>query len=60
MDDYIKHVKSIAEALSIEKEPVGVKYTDEDLGVEIEKGNYTVCGAIPGGIRGKSHSAFRR
>ncbi|MEA1998833.1 MAG: DUF169 domain-containing protein [Euryarchaeota archaeon] len=46
MEDYIEHVKSIAEALGIEKEPVGVKYTDEAPGVEIEAGNYTVCGAI--------------
>jgi hypothetical protein len=30
MEDYIVHIKSIVEALGIEKEPVGVKYTDED------------------------------
>ena len=53
MEDYIEHVKSIVEALSIEKEPVGVKYTDEDQGVEIEKGNYTVCGAILAASEGK-------
>ena len=44
--EYIEHVKHIAEALGIEKEPVGVKYTDEAPGVEIEAGSYTVCGAI--------------
>jgi uncharacterized protein (DUF169 family) len=53
MEDYIEHVKSIAEALGIEKEPVGVKYTDEDPGVEIEAGNYTVCGAILAASEGK-------
>ena len=53
MDDYIKHVKSIVEALCIEKESVGVKYTDEDPGVEIEAGNYTVCGAILAASEGK-------
>jgi uncharacterized protein (DUF169 family) len=53
MADYIKHVKSIAEALDIEKEPVGVKYTDETSGVEIEAGNYTVCGAILAASEGK-------
>ncbi len=40
MEDYIEHVKSIVEALSIEKEPVGIKYTDEDPGVELEKRSY--------------------
>ena len=53
MEDYTEHVKSIVEALSIEKEPVGVKYTDEDLAVELEKGNYTVCGAILAASEGK-------
>lgn len=53
MEDYIEHIKSIVEALGIEKEPVGVKYTDEDPGVEIEKGNYTVCGAILAASEGK-------
>ena len=37
MEDYIEHIKSIVEALSIEKEPVGIKYTDEDPGVELER-----------------------
>jgi len=53
MEEYIKHVKSIVEALGIEKEPVGVKYTDEDPAVEIEKGSYTVCGAILAASEGK-------
>ena len=53
MEDYIVHIKSIVEALGIEKEPVGVKYTDEDPAVEIEKGSYTVCGAILGASDGK-------
>jgi len=53
MDDYIKHVKTIVDALGIEKEPVGVKYTDEDPRVEIEAGNYTVCGAILAASKGK-------
>ena len=53
MEDYIEHVKTIVEALGIEKEPVGVKYTDEDPGVETEKGNYTVCGAILAASDGK-------
>ena len=46
MDYYIEQVKTIVDALDIEKEPVGIKYTDEDPGVEIKAGNYTVCGAI--------------
>ena len=46
MEKYLEHVKSIAEALCIEKEPVGVKYTDGAPGIEIEAGNYTVCGTI--------------
>ena len=53
MEDYIEHVKSIVEALSIKKEPVGVKYTDEDSGAEIEAGSYTVCGAILAASKGK-------
>ncbi|HUV03125.1 MAG TPA: DUF169 domain-containing protein [Desulfobacteria bacterium] len=46
MDEFIKNVGNIVEALGIEKEPVGVTYTDEDPGVEIEPESYTVCGAI--------------
>ncbi|MBK5190347.1 MAG: DUF169 domain-containing protein [Methanosarcinales archaeon] len=46
MKDYIKNVEDIVEALRTEKEPVGVKYTDKDPGVEIETGSHTVCGAI--------------
>jgi uncharacterized protein (DUF169 family) len=53
LENYIKHVKSIAEALDIEKEPVGVKYTDEAPGVKIEGGNYTVCGAILAASEGR-------
>lgn len=53
MKKYIEHVKNIVEALSIEKEPVGVKYTDEDPVVEIEKGSDTVCGAILATSEGK-------
>ena len=53
MENHIKHVKTIVEALGIEKEPVWVKYTDEDPGVEIEKGNYTACGAILAASEGK-------
>jgi uncharacterized protein (DUF169 family) len=53
MEDYIEHVKTIVEALGIEKESVGVKYTDEDPAVEIEGGNYTVCGAILAASEGK-------
>ena len=53
MEDYIEHVKTIVEALGIEKEPVGVKYTDEDPGVETEEGSYTVCGAILAASEGK-------
>jgi uncharacterized protein (DUF169 family) len=53
MDDYIEHIKCIVDALSIEKEPVGVKYTDEDPAVETEEGNYTVCGAILAASEGK-------
>ena len=52
-EEYTEHVKSIVDALSIEKEPVGVKYTDEDLAVETEEGNYTVCGAILAASEGK-------
>jgi len=44
MKDYIKNVEDIVEALCIKKEPVGVKYTDKDPGVEIETGSYAVCG----------------
>ena len=46
MEDFITHVKTVAEALVLEKEPVGVKYTNEDPGVEVEEGGHTVCGAI--------------
>lgn len=46
MDAYIRNVEDIVEALRIGKEPVGVKYTDKDPGVEIETGSYNVCGAI--------------
>jgi uncharacterized protein (DUF169 family) len=53
MDDYIEHVKTIVDALSVERESVGVKYTDEAPGVEIEAGNYTVCGAILAASEGK-------
>lgn len=53
MKECIKNVKTIADALSIEKEPVGVKYTDDDPAVEIEKRNYTVCGAILEASEGK-------
>lgn len=53
MEEYIENVKNIVEALSIEKEPVGVKYTDEDPEVEIEIGSYTVCGAILEASEGK-------
>ena len=53
MEEYIENVKSIVDALSVEKEPVGVKYTDETPGVELEAGNYTVCGAILAASEGK-------
>ncbi len=53
MKDYIEQVKTVVQALSIEKEPVGVKYTDEDPAVEIEAGNHTVCGAILAASEGK-------
>lgn len=53
MKKYTENVKIIVDALSIEKEPVGVKYTDEDPGVEIEIGSYTVCGAILEASEGK-------
>ena len=53
MEKYLDHLKNIVDALSIEKEPVGVKYTDEDPGVEIEAGNYNVCGAILAASEGK-------
>jgi len=39
--------------LGIEKEPVGVKYTDEDPGVEFEEGSYTVCGGLLEAADGK-------
>jgi uncharacterized protein (DUF169 family) len=55
MEEYIKDVEKIVEALDIEKEPVGVKYSDEDpgTGVEIERGSYTVCGGILEAANGK-------
>ncbi|KAF5431445.1 hypothetical protein C5S35_18155 [Candidatus Methanophagaceae archaeon] len=53
MEEYIEHVKTIVEALCIEKEPVGIKYTDEDPVVELEEGGYTVCGAILAASEGK-------
>lgn len=40
MEEYIEQVKTIVDALGIEKEPVGVKYTDEDPTVKIEEGSY--------------------
>jgi uncharacterized protein (DUF169 family) len=53
MEEYIEQVKTIVEELGIEKEPVGVKYTDDAPGVEIEARNYTVCGAILAASEGK-------
>lgn len=53
MDEFIKNVGIIVEALGIEKEPVGVKYTDEDPGVAIEPESYAVCGAILNAAEGK-------
>jgi len=53
MEKYLEHLKTIVAALGIEKEPVGVKYTDEDPEAEIEAGSYTVCGAILAASEGK-------
>jgi len=53
MENYIKHIKSIVEVLDIEKEPVGVKYTDEGPGFEIEAGNYSACGATLAASKGE-------
>jgi uncharacterized protein (DUF169 family) len=53
MEDCIKGVENIVEALEIEKGPVGVKYTDKEPSVEIETGSYTVCGAILTASEGK-------
>jgi uncharacterized protein (DUF169 family) len=52
MKEYIEHVKTIAAALDIEREPIGVKYTDEDPGVETAAGSYPACGAILGASEG--------
>ncbi|RZN38334.1 MAG: hypothetical protein EFT35_04910 [Methanophagales archaeon ANME-1-THS] len=46
MDDFISQVTAITAALGLEKEPVGVKYTNEDPTVAVEEGAHTVCGAI--------------
>jgi len=53
MEGYIKDVEETERALGIEKEPVGVKYTDEDPGVEFEEGSYTVCGGLLEAADGK-------
>jgi uncharacterized protein (DUF169 family) len=53
MEEYIKDIEKIVKALGIEKEPVGVKYTDEAPGVEIEEGSYTVCGGLLEAADGK-------
>ena len=53
MEDVIKNVENVVDALGIEKAPVGVKYTDKDPDIEIETGSYTVCGAILKASEGK-------
>ncbi len=45
-------IEKIKDVLKLEKEPVGVKYTD-DLPKEKEDGYYTVCGAILAASEGK-------
>jgi len=46
MEDCWSYVRVISAALGLDREPVGVTYTDEEPAVEVEPGAYTVCGAI--------------
>lgn len=45
--------KKISSALSIEKEAVGVKYSDEAVAAKLAKGQYTVCNGILEASNGK-------
>ena len=42
----MKTVKEIRNALGIEREAVGVKYTDESPAVKLADGQYAVCNGI--------------
>ena len=46
MEDCWSYVRAISAALGLEREPVGVTFTDDEPAVEVEPGAYTVCGAI--------------
>lgn len=46
MDDCWSYVRAISAALGLDREPVGVTFTDDEPEVEVEPGAYTVCGAI--------------
>ena len=49
----LESVKKIRETLGIEREAVGVKYTDELPKAELAEGQYTVCGGIMEAAGGK-------
>ena len=49
-EEYIEHIKSIVDALGIEKEPVGVKYMDEKPGAENRRGKLYRVWSDTGGI----------
>ena len=42
----IEDIDKIVDSLGIEREPVGVKYTDEDPPAGVEERKHTVCGGI--------------
>ena len=49
----MESVKKIREALGVEKEAVGVKYTDESPAAKVAEGHYTVCDGILEAASGK-------
>jgi uncharacterized protein (DUF169 family) len=53
MEDCWRYVSAIVTALGVENESVGVTFTDVEPDVEVEPGNYTVCGAILRASAGK-------
>ena len=49
----MKPVKEIRDALGIEREAVGVKYTDESPAAKLADGQYAVCNGILEAAKGK-------
>jgi len=49
----LESIKKIREALGVEKEAVGVKYSDESPAAKVAEGHYTVCDGILEAASGK-------